>query len=147
MSFNLLNIGELANPRGGQGHEAPPRPIFFSFSCSFQEQLTKTRMHSSRMRTARSSSRLGGLHQASSREQASPQNQTPREQAPPPTIPPRTRHPRDQAPPQPHPSPPWIDTHLCKHITLPQTSFAGGNNRLAPLWETLDPPLLGLEYV
>ena len=31
--------------------------------------------------------------------------------------------------------PPCGQTHACKHITLPQTSFAGGNNRfsLAPL--------------
>ena len=30
-----------------------------------------------------------------------------------------------QAPPQT--SPPCGQTHTCKHITLPQTSFAGGN--------------------
>ena len=37
---------------------------------------------------------------------------------------PRTRHlPWDQAPPSP-----CGQTHTCKHITLPQTSFAGGKN-------------------
>ena len=34
-------------------------------------------------------------------------------------------HPRDHAPPPP---PHCGQTHACKHITLPQTSFAGGNN-------------------
>ena len=53
-------------------------------------------MHSSRMRTARSSSRPGG----------SPSG-TPREQ-----------------------KPPCKQTHACKHITLPQTSFAGGNKKV-----------------
>ena len=38
----------------------PPLPIFFSFSCSFWQNSWQTRMHSSRMRTARSSSRHGG---------------------------------------------------------------------------------------
>ena len=58
------------------------------------------------MRTARSSSRPGGLHQPL------------RDQAPPPG--PGTH--RDQAPPT------RGQTHTRKHITLPQTSFAGGNN-------------------
>ena len=60
--------------------------------------------------------------------------------------PPRSRHPPDQAIPR-HPldqapnctrhppgpgtprdqAPPCGQTHACKHITLPQTSFAGGN--------------------
>ena len=57
------------------------------------------------MRTARSSSRVGGLHQA-------PPEQTPREQTP------------------PGPGTPlWIEflTHAYENITLPQTLFAGGN--------------------
>ena len=43
-------------------------------------------------------------------------------------------------------------TNWCKNITLPQTLFAGGNNRFlpqtwgvaipVPIWEILDPPLL-----
>ena len=72
--------------------------------CSF---TITTRMHSSRMRTARSSGRPGGLHQA-----------PPRDQAPPPSRPPGTRH-----------TPPPVNrmTNRCKNITLPQTSFAGGN--------------------
>ena len=78
-------------------------------------------MHSSRMRTTHSSSRQGGGS-------------------------PHPPHPRDQAPPQdPAPSPleqgpgtprrrdqalPCGQTHIRKHITLPQTSFAGGNEPL-----------------
>ena len=71
----------------------------------------KQRMHSSRMRTARSSShRGGGLHRVP------PGAGTPPDQAPP-----RTRtHTRGQ-------------THGCKHITLPQTSFAGGNDKLSTI--------------
>ena len=76
-----------------------------------------TRMHSSRMHTARSSSHQGGLHQA-----------------------PWTMHsPRSRHPPGPCTPPPWDhapprgQTHACKHITLPQTSFADGNyNELFP---------------
>ena len=69
--------------------------------------VLETRMHSSRMRTARSSSRPGGLHQA----------------------PPGTRHiPRDQA------SRPCGQTHTCKHITLPQTSFASGKKEESLEW-------------
>ena len=68
----------------------------------------------------------GALHQAPPLDQASPRTrQLPQtwHSCPPPG----TRHspdpgtPRDQAPPCGH-------THTCKHITLPQTSFAGGNN-------------------
>ena len=69
------------------------------------------------MRTARSSSRPGGLH-------------------PPAQASPRTRHPPDQAPPRPgtppgpDPVPPWTEflTHTCENITLPQALFAGGKN-------------------
>ena len=46
---------------------------------------------------------------------------------PPDQAPPGTRHPPDQAPP-------CGQTDTCKHITLPQTSFAGGNNKI---WRTL----------
>ena len=62
-------------------------------------------MHSSRMRTTHSSSHQGGLHQA----------------------PPQTRPPREQTPPLGSRNPPCGQTHTYKHITLPQTSFAGGN--------------------
>ena len=41
--------------------------------------------------------------------------------------PPGTRDPRDQAPPGTR-HPPCGQTHTCKHIILPQTSFMGGNN-------------------
>ena len=79
-----------------------------------------TRMHSSRMRTARSSSRPGGgLNQA-----PSPRDQTPLGPGNPPPgsgTPPDQAAPLDQAPPR-------EQTQTCKHITLPQTSFAGGKN-------------------
>ena len=63
-----------------------------------------TRMHSSRMRTARSSSRPGGVS---------------------------TRHPPGSRPHPEQACPPPVNrmTDRCKNITLPQTSFAGGNNR------------------
>ena len=55
------------------------------------------------MRTARSSSRPGGLHQAPPRDQTPPLDQAP----------PGTTPPQDQTPP--------VDrmTDRCKHITLP----------------------------
>ena len=62
------------------------------------------------MRTARSSSRLGGLHQASPRDQA------PLDHAPLPPGPGTPPHPMNRM------------TDRCKNITLPQTSFAGGKN-------------------
>ena len=76
----------------------------------------ETRMHSSGMRTARSSSRPG----VSTRHPPE-QVPTPPDQAPPHQAPPRTRHPPGGG------TPPCGQTHTCKHITLPQTSFAGGN--------------------
>ena len=76
----------------------------------------KTRMHSSRMRTARSSSRRGGV---STRH-------PPWDHAPPGPCTPPEQAPREQT------SPSCGQTHACKHITLPQTSFAGGNNWLQP---------------
>ena len=103
------------------------------------------------MRTARSSSRPGSLHQAhppGTRHPADqapprpgiPQDQAPPwDQAPPRPDPPRpgtpgTRHPpeRSQAPPGSRHAHPWTEflTHACKNITLPQASFAGGNKIL-----------------
>ena len=47
---------------------------------------------------------------------------------PPTTTPPATMHaPQPCTPQQPHTPPPWTEWHTCKNITLPQTSFAGGN--------------------
>ena len=93
--------------------------------------LFETRMHSSRMPTARSSSRLGGLHQAHTPPGADtpgsrhpPGASTPLEQA----QPPRTRPPLDQTPPEQTSPPVNRMTNRCKNITLLQTSFAGGNN-------------------
>ena len=55
-----------------------------------------------------------------------------------PCMPPR----QPRMPPCNHTRPPVNRmTNRCKNITLPQTSFAGGNNRLAHLlWEVLEPP-------
>ena len=64
--------------------------------------LAKTRMHSSRMRTARSSSRPGGGSPPGPREQT---------------------HPREQTPPSPRDQPlPPVNriTDACENITLPQ---------------------------
>ena len=59
------------------------------------------RMHSSRMRTARSSSRLGGLHKG-----------PPGAGTPLGADPPRTRHPPDQAPPGADPLQGMLGYHL-----------------------------------
>ena len=64
-------------------------------------------MHSTRMRTARSSGRPGG---------SPPGN-------PLGADPPQTRHPQEQTP-----LPVSRITDTCKNITLPQTSFAGGKD-------------------
>ena len=73
-----------------------------------------TRMHSSRMRTARSSGRPGGGGVS-------------------------TRHPPGSRPPPRSRHPPVNRiTDACKNITVPQTSFAGGNNykkkSFKPVW-------------
>ena len=81
--------------------------------------LGMTRMHSSRMRTARSSIRRGGLHQAHP-----PEADTPLGADTPPS-----RHPPGADTP---PTPLWTEflTHAYENITLPQTSFAGGKNKI-----------------
>ena len=63
--------------------------IWLHTTHSWHKTILKTRMHSSRMRTARSSSRV------STRHPPPPGSRTPWDQAPP-----RTRHPQDQAPPR-----------------------------------------------
>ena len=82
-----------------------------------------TRMHSNRMRTARSSNRPGGFHQ-----ETPPGSRLPREQTPP-----AARHagipPAMLAGIPPTPPPMNRMTDRCKNITLPQTSFAGGNDK------------------
>ena len=100
-------------------------------------------MHSSRMHTARSSSHPGGVstrhpspwEQEPPKEQEPPRSrdQPPRDQPPWDQTAPRTRHsPRTRHPPGPgtpqDQAPPCGQTYACKHITLPQTSFAGGKN-------------------
>ena len=103
-------------------------------------------MHSSRMRTARSSScPAGGVstrHPPRSRQPPTrhpfrldtPWEQAPqaRTRPPPEQAPLQTRHPPEQVPPRPgtpwDQTPPCGQTHTCKHITLAQTSFAGGKN-------------------
>ena len=103
---------------GARGPSAPPPG---SVKVSHE-----TRMHSSRMHTARSSSHLGvsTRHPPGTRH---PPEQTPRTRHPPgPGIPLGADLPRDQAPPGPGNPPVNRMTNRCKHITLPQTSFAGG---------------------
>ena len=105
--------------------------------------IDETRMHSSRMRTTLSSSRWGGcLHQATSppgtMHPRGPCTLLSQDHAPHPhdhaPHPPKGPcNPRDHATPRPcthpgsRPPPHCGQTHSCKHITLPQTSFAGGN--------------------
>ena len=83
-------------------------PIF-SFSCCFGQKLYQTRMHSSRMRTVRSSSRLGGVCPDT------PQTDTPRAD---------TLHPWAVTPLGRHPPPLgqtslWADSHLGRHTLTP----------------------------
>ena len=98
--------------------EADPPPVNkMTDRCN---NITVTRMHSSRMHTACSSSRPGGLYQA-----------PPRDQAPPGADPPDQAPPREQTPlPRDQATPPPVNrmTDRCKNITFPHTSFAGGNN-------------------
>ena len=77
----------------------PPWTEFLTYPC-------ETRMHSSRMNTACSSS-CGGVS----------------------THP--GPYPREQTPPGTMHFPCGQQTHACKHITLPQTSFAGGKHYLS----------------
>ena len=73
------------------------------------------------MRTARSSSQEQALPPGA---RPPPGPGTPQDQAPPR---PGTPLPRPGTPPGPG-TPSCGQTHTCKHITLPQTMFAGGNN-------------------
>ena len=79
------------------------------------QMIIITRMHSSRMRTARSSSRPGGVSISPPRTRHPPQSRHP---------PPEQTPPRDQAPPLPPPRSrhPPVDrmTDTCENITLPQ---------------------------
>ena len=68
------------------------------------KRISQTRMHSSRIRTARSSSRLGGSPPGTPPEQPPPgPGNPPGPGTPPDQAPPRTRHPPDQAPPRTRP--------------------------------------------
>ena len=85
-------------------------------------------MHSSRMRTARSSSLPGarGLHQAPPKTKQPWTRHTP----PRPGVSPGTRHPSPRPDtPGTRPPPLWTETltHATQNITLPQTLFASGN--------------------
>ena len=90
----------LALYRTGVSLRDPPR----------DRDTCKTRMHSSRMRTARSSSHREDLHQA----------------------PPPGAAPPDQVTPPGPGTAPWTEflTYACENITLPETSFAGGKHNL-----------------
>ena len=74
-----------------------------------------TRMHSSRMRTARSPTLTGG----GLRQRPPVRTETPSPPAPPP---PRDPHPGKRPPPV------ATMTYACENITLSQTSFAGSKN-------------------
>ena len=85
-------------------------------------------MHSSRMRTARSSSHPGGSAPGTPRTRhppgpGTPPGADPLEQAPPRPDTPPGAAPLDQG----HPCEQNFLTHACENITLPQTSLAGGN--------------------
>ena len=95
--------------------------------------IITTRMHSRRLRTARSSSHPGGLHQAPPWEQTPPEKQTPWEQTPCKACWDTTCHECwDSTPPcnACWDSTPPVKrmTNRCKNITLPQTSFVGRKN-------------------
>ena len=103
----------------------PPRgnPSSFTFILKFtQESIHYTRMHSSRMHTTRSSSCLGGLHQAP------PRAGTPLDQAipgiwyPPGPDPLQTRNPPGPGTPLSRTRHPPVNriTDTCKNITFPQ---------------------------
>ena len=81
----------------------------------WMNSFLSTRMHSSRMRTTRSSS--GGVSTRHPLEQAPPRTSPPPGAGTPLGRDPQSRH------------PPCGQTHACKHITLPQTSFAGGTKK------------------
>ena len=65
----------------------------------------------------------GGLYQATPRDQAPPWNQAPHA----PGIPQDRNPARNRCTPRTR-QPPCGQTHTCKHIALPQTSFEGGKN-------------------
>ena len=95
---------------------------------NIQNTVKITRMHSSRMRTARSSSCPRGGSPPGTLPDQTPRTKPPRDQEPPrPDPPPRSRTPQDQANPWDQGPPPRGQTHTCERITLPQPSFAGGN--------------------
>ena len=94
----------------------------YHYACMWQN-AKGTRMHSSGMRTARSSGRPGGLHQTPPWSRPPGAGTHPPEQAPPKDQTPQSSHP----PGSRHPPPMNRMTDRCKNITLPQTSFAGGN--------------------
>ena len=98
-------------------------------------------MHSIRMRTARSSSHPRGSPPGTpTRSRHPPQSRHPPDQTPPwdhtpqcHTSPrvntPGTTHTTNQTPPWSRHPPVNRMTDRCKNITLPQTSFAGGNQK------------------
>ena len=94
------------------------------------ENLCETRMHSSRMHTARSSSHPPEpntpLRPDPSPRPGTPQPGNPLRPDPPTRHPPGPDTPPDQTPPKTRHTP-CGKTRTCKHITLPQTSFADGN--------------------
>ena len=96
--------------------------------CSACKWITRnTRMHSSRMRTACSSGRPGGLHQACPLDQAPPRSRPPWDQALPRSRPPGTRQPPGADPPRTRH--PLLTESQTPVKTLPCPNFvAGGKN-------------------
>ena len=76
------------------------------------------------MRTARSSTIVGGLCLPPDKD---PLDKDPLDKDPPRQRPPGTETPLDRDPPEQR-IPVDRMTHACETITLPETSFAGGNN-------------------
>ena len=95
--------------------------------CSINSKQYITRMHSNRMRTARSLPYGGG-----SLDRDSTLDRDPLDRAPP-----------GQRPPQQRRIPPWKDKNTCGNITLPLTSFAGGKND-SYLYQIYSAPLKSL---
>ena len=155
-------------PKGRGARDARPQSKFFHFHAVFHKSFCKTRMRSSRMRTACSSSRHGAWAWRPSptrSPQLPPWLWAWRPPQPdPPQLPPwlwAWRPPRPDPPNFPlgcgtgnlqgmlgyylqcmlgyHHPPPREQNDRCKNITLPQTSFAGGNNRLALPFEIWRP--------
>ena len=73
----MFNLGRKDTLQVRRRLEAKFHFNFLLFEYFAHSNSVSTRIHSSRMRTAHSSSRVGGLHQAPHWEQAPPQSRPP----------------------------------------------------------------------